>query len=165
MSARGWFLLALLGFVLVALWAWSVLPDQVAVHFGTGGKADRVVSRDRAVTENLLAGLGTAALLAGTAELASRAPLSMMNVPHRDDYWARPENEPRLRGMVARDVYAIGAMTLTLLAAIEVVVVAVADDPEPRLGWGAAMMVGGYLVAMTLYLVVAYRSYRPGSLE
>lgn len=161
MTARTLFVLSLLGFSLTLLYAWWTLPEQVPVHFGIRGGADRVVGRDRAVLEGALVGFGTAALLAGTAELASRVPLSMINVPHRDDYWARPENEPVLRRLVAGHAYVIAAMTMALLAAVELTIVAVADDPEPRLGWGTAMMVVGYLVAVAVYLVAAHRSYRP----
>ncbi len=43
---------------------------------------------------------------------------------------------------------------------------AFADDPEPRLGARAAMMVAGYVVAVAAHLVAAHRTYtRPGSLE
>jgi uncharacterized membrane protein len=38
----------------VVLWAWTTFPDRVPVHWGGGGDADRVVSRDRAATLLLL---------------------------------------------------------------------------------------------------------------
>jgi hypothetical protein len=162
-TARALFLLSLAGFTAVLAYAWWALPEQVPIHFGSGGAPDRVVGRERAVLEIGLAGYGTAAVLAGSAALTKLLPLSLFNVPHRDDHWAKPENEPVLRALVARDLWVVGAMTMALFAAIELITVAVADDPEPRLGWRTGAVLGAYLVGLTVYLVVAHRSYRPGS--
>jgi Protein of unknown function (DUF1648) len=46
-KARAAFLLSLLLYAGVVLWAWNTFPDRVPVHWGGGGDADRVVSRDR----------------------------------------------------------------------------------------------------------------------
>jgi uncharacterized membrane protein len=55
--ARAVFLLSLLLFAGAVAWAASALPDRVPVHWGSGGEADRVVSRERAVVELVVIGM------------------------------------------------------------------------------------------------------------
>jgi uncharacterized membrane protein len=159
-TARNVFLLLLGGFTVTLGYAWTVLPERVPVHFGLSGEADRVVGRQRAVLEMGLVGYGTAALLAGTGALVRRLPLSLFNTPHKE-YWARPANEPRLRQLVARDLWSVSALTMGLFIVVLLITVSVADDPEPRLGAGAITALVAYLAALTGYLVWSRRHYRP----
>ena len=161
MKARVAFLVSLLLYAGVVIWAWSTFPDRVPVHWGGGGDADRVVSRDRAVVELVVIGGVLALLLGGAAALVTRLPMSLINVPHKE-YWSRPENRPELHRRLATDLYAIATATLLLLTVIVVQVGLVADDPDPRLG-------PLFWVAFVLYLVLvvgiaansALRRYRP----
>jgi uncharacterized membrane protein len=161
-TARTLFLMLLGGFTVTLAYAWAVLPERVPVHFGASGAADRVVGRERAVVEIGLVGYGTAALLAGAATLVHRLPMTLFNTPHKE-YWSRPENEPRLRALAARDLWVIAAFTMGLFIVVELITVAVADDPEPRLGSGTLLVLALYLVGLTGYLVWSRRRYRPES--
>ncbi len=161
MKARAAFLLSLLLYAGVVLWAWNTFPNRVPVHWGGGGDADRVVSRDRAVVELVVIGVGMALVLGGAAALVTRLPMSWINVPHKE-YWSRPENRPELHRRLAGDLWPIATATLLLLTVIVVQVELVADDPDPRLG-------PLFWVAFAVYLVLvlgiagnsALRRYRP----
>jgi uncharacterized membrane protein len=159
--ARAAFLLSLLLFAGAVVWAAIVLPDRVPVHWGSGGAADRVVSRDRAVAELVVIGAALALLLGGAAALVTRLPMSWINVPHKE-YWSRPENRPELHRRLATDLWVIATATLLLLVVIVVQVVLVADDPDPRLGplFWVAFVVYGVLV-LGLAVNSALRRYRP----
>lgn len=161
MTARTAFLATLLLYAGVVIWGWSTFPDRVPVHWGDGGDADRLVSRDRAVVELVVIGGALALLLGGAAALVARLPLSLVNVPHKE-HWSRPENRPELNRRLGTDLYVIATATLLLLTVIAVQVGMVADDPDPRLG-------PLFWVAFVLYLVMvvgiavnsALRRYRP----
>jgi hypothetical protein len=140
--------------------AWALLPEQVPMHFTLDGRPDRTVGHDRAVLEMAAVGYALAAILGGTAAATARMPVSMLNAPHKE-HWSRPENQPRLRALVRRDLWVVADLTTALVTVVVLVTVAVADDAEPRLGAGAATAVGGFLLALLGYSLWARRSYRP----
>ena len=79
--------------VLVLLIAAVTLPDRVPIHFGPGGEADRIVGRQEALVTFAVVGLGIAVLMVGLARWMRRAPLTMVNVPHKDWWTATPARE------------------------------------------------------------------------
>jgi uncharacterized membrane protein len=146
-SAHRWFLAAAGTFA--AAWGWSLarLPDRVPVHFGGGGEPDRWAGRAEALWTFGLLSLAMALLFAGLVALIARAPAELVNVPN-PGYWKRTEHLPQLRRLVADDLWLIGAWTLLLLAAVQVLVVRAARLPDPRLdGWAVAVL-GLYLLAV-----------------
>ena len=161
MSARTLFWITVAVFAVIVAWAARALPDQVPVHFGPSGAADRVVIRSQAVLEMSLVGAGLAAVFSLTDLLVRRGPLSLVNVPHKA-WWTTPEREPLLRRMIAQDLWIIATMTMLLVIAIELQVVLVADDPDPQLGAWTWVMLAGYLVAVAGYVVwMQVKRYRP----
>ncbi|MCF6745929.1 DUF1648 domain-containing protein [Blastococcus sp. KM273128] len=146
-SGRSWFLAA--AAACAAAWGWSLarLPERVPVHFGGAGEPDRWAGRAEALWTSGLLALGTALLFAGLVGLVGRVPAHSLNVPN-PDYWKRPEHLPRLRALVAEDLWWIGAWTLLLFAAVQVLLVRAAQLPDPRLdGWAYAVL-GLYLLAV-----------------
>ncbi len=148
----------------VLLIAAVTLPERVPIHFGPGGEADRVVSRQEALVTFAVVGLATGVLMVGLAAWMRRAPLTMVNVPHKDWWTATPAREARLRARLETDLLGIGALTMALLVVVQVLTVRVADDPSPSLGPAAAAAIVAY-VALLLGLVawMVTRRYRPGS--
>lgn len=146
-TARGWFAAAAAAFAATWLWSLTRLPERVPLHFGGGGDPDRWGTRAEALWTTGLVGLGTAALFAGLVALVRRVPAHAINVPH-PEHWKRPEHLPRLRELMADDMRLLGAWTLLLVAAVQVLVVRAAGLPEPRLdGWSWAVL-GLYLAAV-----------------
>ncbi len=161
MNARTWFWIAVTLFAGLVAWSARALPAQVPVHFGLGGEADRFASRSQAVFEASVIGSGVALVFSLTDLLVRRGPLSLVNVPHKA-YWTTPEREPRLRQMIAHDTWVIGTLTMLLLIGVELQIVAVADQPDPRLGPWVWAMVAAYLVAVAGYAIfMQVTRYRP----
>ncbi|MGY1722991.1 DUF1648 domain-containing protein [Blastococcus sp. SYSU DS0533] len=146
-SGRWWFLGGAVSSA--AAWGWSLvrLPDRVPVHFGGAGDPDRWVGRAEALWTSGLLAVGMALLFAGLVRLVHRAPAHLFNVPP-PEHWKRPEHLPHLRALVADDLWWIGAWTLLLIAAVQVLVVRAAQLADPRLdGWAFAVL-GLYLLAV-----------------
>ncbi len=160
MTARRLFWVALGGFTGSLAYLSVAAPDRVPIHVGASGVADRVVDRGQAVLELSLIGYGTAALLAGSAALVHRLPLSLFNVPHRD-YWTREEHEEALRSLVARDLWAVNALTMVFFSVLVILVTSAADDSDAKLASGALVLAVAYLAVLSAYLFLAMRSYRP----
>ena len=78
----------------VLLVAAVTLPDRVPIHFGPGGEADRIVGRQEALVTFAVLGLGIAVLMVGLARWMRRAPLTMVNVPHKDWWTATRRYRP-----------------------------------------------------------------------
>lgn len=164
-SAQRWFAGA--GVLFAAAWVWALvrLPERVAIHFGGSGEADAWSSRTAALVTFAGLGLGTAVLFGGLVRFLGRIPAEHIDVPH-PEHWKRPEHLPRLRQLLAEDMWWFGTSTLLLLAAVQVLVVRAAAMDEPRLGpWGPAA-VGLYLLAVVARIVwMVTRRYavpRPG---
>ncbi len=150
MSARTWFWVAAAAFAVVVAWSATALPEQVPVHFGIGGDADRFTSRTQAVFESSLVGAGIALTFSLIDLLVRRGPIELVNVPDKR-HWIAPEHAPTLRRMMAHDMWVIGTMTMALLVGLEISILAVADQPDPSLGPWTWLMVAGYVVAVFGY--------------
>jgi hypothetical protein len=83
-----------------------------------------------------------------------------VNVPHKE-YWSRPENEPRLRSLIAQDGWVCADLTLGLLIAVAGITIVQAHAPEPDLGLSGIALVVLFVVLILGYLLRARRRYRP----
>ena len=148
----------------VLLVAAVTLPEQVPIHFGPGGEADRVVGREEALVTFAVVGAAMAVLMVGLARWMRRAPLTMVNVPHKDWWTATPAREARLRARLETDLLGIGALTMVLLVVVQAVTVRAADDPDPSLDPVAVAATVGYVaLLLAAVLWIATRRYRPGT--
>lgn len=135
-------------------------PDRIALHFGLDGSADRMGSRARWLVELGLVGTGMTVLFLAVLRAVGRMPLSRANLPNKE-YWTRPENQQRARGMLLEDISRLGASTLLVLGALAVLTLAVSRDPQPRLGSESQVVLLGYLALVTLWALVSMpRRYR-----
>ncbi|WP_298806955.1 DUF1648 domain-containing protein [uncultured Pseudokineococcus sp.] len=148
---------------LVGVLAWSAvsLPERVPRHFGLDGKVTAYADRTTYLVGGAVLVALVTAVLVGCAQLAQRGHLAWFTVPH-GDYWKTPENAPRLRRMVADDVWGLGSATMLLLVGVGVSVVVVADDPRPSLPLWTDVLLISYVVGVlgwSWYL--AARRYTP----
>jgi uncharacterized membrane protein len=155
-SARGVFLAGVALYALVWAWSWTRLPERVPTHFGIGGEPDDWSSRGTALWTTGLIGLGTALVFVGTVALVRRTRPDVVNVPH-PDYWKRPDNLPRMRALVAEDLWLFGAWTLLLLTGIDWLIVRAATAEDPGLGPWPMVLVGGYLAGVAARIAWMYR--------
>ena len=148
--------------------AWFVLPDRVPMHFGESGQVDRWGSRTEYVV-SMGAIIGGLALLFWVLTIVTpRIPESMLNIPSRDKQWwlATRERREELNRRVIEDLHVIGAATLLLIVATEVITMSQADRSQPTLGPWVWIMLAVYLVGMLGYcgylVAVRYRAPQHG---
>lgn len=98
----------------VLLWQWVTLPDRVPGHMGFGGTVDRWGSKTEHLVVMSLATLLVVGIFAGSPYLMRMLPSGMFNMPH-PQYWLTPERRPVLERLLADDLGAMGAATVTLL--------------------------------------------------
>ncbi len=134
-------------------------PDRMPLHWGLGGEADRVGSREQWVLESSLIGLGLVVLIVALVLVVRFAPISKLRLPNKA-YWTRPQNNSRARELLLDDVVDVMGDVVLLLIAIELVAVIRArsgqlDLPLPLLllfvalfvlsvGWRLAKLPGRY---------------------
>ncbi|MGY2002034.1 DUF1648 domain-containing protein [Blastococcus sp. SYSU DS1024] len=152
MRARSWFATAAALYAAVWVWSWTRLPERVPVHFGAAGDPDAWADRPTALVATALLGLGVVAVFAGAVRLVRRTRPELIDVPN-GEYWKRPENVGRLRGLIAADLWSLGAWTLLLLCAIDWLIVRAATADDPSLGPWPLVLVGGYLLGVAARLV------------
>lgn len=158
---RGFFQLSVVAAVVVVVWSATRLPDRVAIHFGTNGSADRWVSRTEAIVTSGVLVLGLALLFWGLGRWLPKLPMSMVNLPQASKQaWIEAGQEDLLRRSMADDLYAIGGMTMLLIAGAEALTVVANRQESPALGWEAIVLVGVYLAAVTIWTVRMLTKYR-----
>jgi len=73
-----------------------MLPDQVAIHFGAGGRPDGWASKWTHVLLFVLIELPLFALFMLSGRLTLGVPAKWLSLPHKD-YWLKPENRAELQ--------------------------------------------------------------------
>lgn len=157
-----WFFrIAVLAYVAAVVAAAFLYPDEVPVHFDETGAADRFQDKWGAVASMAGVGLGMALLLWLLIRFFARGSLQHLNIPHKS-WWMRTENRERLRAMVTADLAWIGGCTMSVLTAMLLITIRVADDPYPTLGTFGWVALGAFLVAVGGQMVFMYTArYRP----
>ncbi len=154
------FFLSFAANVLLALVSLAILPSEVAIHFGAGGRPD-----DWAPSwVNTLLFLGLDVFLLGTFYFSSRlisvTPDRWINLPNKD-YWLAAENRPRTEARMASSMYHLGTATFLFLLVVGLLVVdANLSQPvklDGRFFWPAFLLFMAYTVG---WCVALYRSFR-----
>ncbi|MBB1508993.1 hypothetical protein [Tessaracoccus sp. MC1756] len=144
--ARAALLAAAAGYAVLVVYQAYTLPDRVPGQIGPGGEVARWSDRPTHVLMACLAGLGLFLAMWFAPRLIGRLPVEAVNLPHRD-YWLRPENLPRTRGMIADDMGWFGAATIAF--------VGFALDQVGRVAAGQPGFSGAFWAVLVTYLVGA----------
>lgn len=164
---RALFWISVIAGAAVTAFSWFVLPERVPVHFGGSG-VDGWGTRTEFVVlfASVIAGL---ALLFWLLSLVMpRIPETMVNLPARDKQWwlATTTRREQFNTMMIRDLHAIGAATLFLMTALELMVIAVSQQSEPEVASWFGIVLAVYLVGVLGYsgymVAVRYRAPRDG---
>lgn len=115
--------------VVLTLVSWVILPDNVAIHFGTNGMPDGWSP----VWFHVLIFLGMQLVLFVTIWFGSKLSLGLharwVNLPNKN-YWLREENLPKAQEMVAATMMEFGtAMMLFLFVVGLLTIKANLSDP------------------------------------
>lgn len=134
-------------YVAALLWAALELPPEgVPMHVDAAGTPTRLGTRADFLALGALVGTLLVLVGAGTCLLATRGPLTALNVPHKQ-YWTHPQRVARLRSMLAHDMGWTFGVLLAFLAVVPVSAVYATRVQPPRLPAGPVWTVVGLLVA------------------
>ena len=144
-----------LNFVLLAV-GYGVMPDRVAMHFGSGGGPNGWGSK-AAYTVIMALCVLVCAAIGFSGRLTSVFPDSMLSIPNKE-YWLREENRPLMRRKLDGMMMEFGVAILLFFALVQVLC-AVAQFQDPVRLNEPAMLTGlGLLLAYSLYF--CFRSIR-----
>lgn len=157
------FIVCFLANVVLALVSWLILPERVAIHFGSGGLPNNWASSH----ENSLIMLGINSVLFFSLYFSPRLtlmfPAKWINLPHKA-YWLAPEHRTRTAEKIAAQMHRFGvAIFLFLFATGLLTIQANLSDPvclnEPL----AMSFLAAFLVYTVVWCVQFFRSFRiPG---
>ncbi len=135
------------------------LPQQLASHFDDHGQPDDWMPKHQLVGVVLGVMLMTSVILVPSALLVGRMPREMINVPHKD-HWFAPEHEAETRRVLTNWGLWFAAATLwfTVVLFHDVLLANLRQPVQLKWLWP---LLGGYL-AVVGYLLVALivRFYR-----
>lgn len=166
--ARFVFKVSVLAGLIAVTIAWFVLPARVPTHFGGSGQVDQWGSRtEYVVVMGSITG-GLTLFFWVLTIVIPRVPESMLNIPSRDNQWwfTTLERREELNRRLIEDLHVIGAASLILIVAIEVVTMSQADRVRPAFGQWFRIILAVYLVGLLGYcgylVAVRYRAPRNG---
>lgn len=126
---RGTFLLLVLAYVAVLAYGAAVAPEQMPLHWGADGTADRVGTTGRWLVEASIVGAALLLVAFGLGLLADRLPGSLLNIPHKE-IWTRPGNIEKARELNRDFGFDVFGDVFLLLVVIQGVAVVRADRGE-----------------------------------
>ncbi len=107
-------LILLVGAALQLRHYYPLMPDQMATHFGAGMEADGWSARQSFFLTYALVEVGMLVILLLPVFFAKRLPISMVNMPNRD-YWFAPERSEETWIKVSAFSLWMAAATLAFL--------------------------------------------------
>lgn len=142
--ARVALVMALGVYAAVAVTVLLIGPDVVAGQIGPDGRPRRLDPTGPFVLTLSLSLVGMVALFAAIPRIVLRAPMAIINVPHRHR-WDSPAGRRMLARLLASDMLLIAAATVLLFAVMLVL---------SALGGFGAVLPGWLLLVVTLPYVV-----------
>lgn len=157
---KQWLVIALLliGGTLHLVSALPHLPEPVATHFGMGGRPNGWMSqRGLILFELVLVALITLSI-AGTDQLIRRLPLRLLNLPHKEYWFAPDRREATLRRLSGLTLWTLAWSLVLVIAVNHLLILAHRAEGGPRLSEATFLAVVGVWVLGLLALM--WRMYR-----
>jgi len=159
--AAGWVLAILAGLlILQAVHYYPLMPDKMATHFGSGGKANGWMAKDDFFL--MLGGLCCfiAALFALLPRLIAKLPDSVINIPNKP-YWMTPERRGQAMAILGRSMLWMADLVLALFLGMGYLTYRANRMPEPALDERLAfLLMGGFVAGMLATVVLLILAYR-----
>ena len=157
---RIFFLVTFAANVVLTLVSWVILPDNVAIHFGSNGMPDGWSP----VWLHVLLFLGMQLVLFVTVYFGGRLSLGLhgrwMNLPNKA-YWLREENLPRAQEMIASTMLEFGTAMMLFLFVIGILTVKANLSDPVRLSneffWPAFILFMAFVVYWCIKFLVLFR--------
>jgi len=141
------------------------LPERIATHFGAAGVPNGWMSRDGLETFDLMFLAFVLTVVVGTAALIRFLPVSVINVPNRD-YWFAPERRRQSHARLFAHMLWLACLVVCLLVAMnQLLLLANLRPGQPRLhGPSFIAVLVGFLLSMIAWTVRLYRLFpRPAT--
>jgi uncharacterized membrane protein len=126
-----------------------MLPEQVAIHFGTGGRPDGWASKWTQAVIFLVIEVPLFALFMSAGRLTRRLPARWVSLPNRD-YWLRRENRAELEARFTAPMQEFGLVLFVFLFVVGLLVLDANLSDPVRLN--ETVFLTGF-VAYMLYVV------------
>lgn len=140
-------------------WYWTQLPDRVASHFGPSGQPNSWMTKTGVTLLMVGVQLGLPWLLVGVGRLIRVLPVSIINIPNRE-YWFAPERrEPSLA--FVQHFLAVVAITASLfMMAINHLTFVANTRHEPLNMQAFGIVVALYLIGIALLVSAMWKRFR-----
>ncbi len=150
--------------VLLNLFSYFILPDNVAIHFSGSGAPDNWMSKGA----HILIFMGLMAVLYGSFALAPRlldgVQDKYISLPNKE-YWLLEQNRPEAVRRMAGLMYSFGVATGLLMLGVLILIVAANLSDTVRLNGGIFLVIFISYIAYTVWwLVRVFTAFRiPGN--
>lgn len=146
--------------IVLTLVSWVILPDNVAIHFGSHGEPDGWAP----VWFHVLIFLAIQVVLFVTIYFGSRMSLGLhgrwVNLPNKS-YWLREENLPRAQERVASTMMEFGAALMLLLFVVGLLTIkANLSDPvrlDNELFWPGFILFMAFVLYWCIKFLILFR--------
>jgi uncharacterized membrane protein len=141
----------------------SMLPENVASHFGIGGEPNGWMAKRGFLTFMLGFGLGMPLLITGLFALITVLPRAVINLPNKD-YWLSPEQmQTTRRWMINSGLWLSSLLLLLLVVTYWLVVQANRSEPVRLDETGLLIVLGLFLLGVLGWAIRFLRRFsRPG---
>jgi len=154
-------LVAVVAVAMVQLaWAYSRLPEIMATHFGSTGRANGWMPRDVFVAFQL--GLYAIILLSfvGTAQFLGKIPARWFSLPNRD-HWLAPERSHHTLAYIRRQMWWMASATLLFMVGVTELVIRVNLGAYAVLPTAPLLaLVGAFLLYTLIWSLRFFRYFR-----
>ncbi len=146
--------------IIISFVSYLILPDEVAIHFGFGGKPDSWASKE----VNLIATVAIQLIVFLVCYIPLRfldaIPARYINIPNKD-YWLSPENLPAAKNKLNSLMPQFGIATYLLFNMVLILTVdANLSDPVQLKGSIFLIGLAIYAVFIVLWLIRCILSFR-----
>ena len=151
--------IAVVGFVIRAMYWYPILPDRVAIHFGIDGMANNWSSKLDFIL--IIGGvmLFMMMIFFGLTLLLRKMPNTLINLPNKE-YWLSPEKRSSTLDAIVLFLNEIGSRTLLLLAVIfELTCRTNASDTQQLDSQTFLIVLGMYLFGVVVPIVYFVKKF------
>lgn len=141
--------------MLFNLVSYTLLPERVAVHFGSGGKPDSWASRE--VHLAIFVGMYVFLFLIFyfAPALTLKTPAKWLNLPNKD-YWLKEENKPRTLALITKLTYEFGIVMFLFFLVINILTVSANLAQPVRLNETLFFFFLAAFLVYTVYWVIKF---------
>lgn len=146
--------------VLLNLFSWFILPDNVAIHFNASGTPDGWAPGWFHIVSFTVLMAVLYASFALAPRLLEEVPAKYVSLPNRD-YWLQDENRPEAVRRMSNLMHSFGAVTGLLMLAVLIMLIKANLSDQVRLpGRLMWIMMIAYFSYMAWWLVRIFTAFR-----